>query len=90
MQENNNSKWIIATVVAALGYFVDVYDLWLFSIVRTSSLSSLGVTGDALISTGVFLINTQLIGMMIGTIGIGITMIVLIMLWMGMSMPSFY
>ena len=33
---------------------------------------------------------TILIGMMIGTIGIGITMIVLIMLWMGMSMPSFY
>lgn len=33
---------------------------------------------------------TILIGMMIGTIGIGITMIVLVMLWMGMSMPSFY
>lgn len=33
---------------------------------------------------------TILIGMMIGTIGIGITMIVLIMIWMGMSMPSFY
>lgn len=33
---------------------------------------------------------TILIGMIIGTIGIGITMIVLIMLWMGMSMPSFY
>ncbi len=33
---------------------------------------------------------TILIGMIIGTIGIGITMIVLMMLWMGMSMPSFY
>lgn len=33
---------------------------------------------------------TILIGMIIGTIGIGITMIVLVMLWMGMSMPSFY
>lgn len=33
---------------------------------------------------------TILIGMIIGTIGIGITMIVLVMLWMGMTMPSFY
>ena len=33
---------------------------------------------------------TILIGMIIGTIGIGITMIVLIMLWIGISMPSFY
>ena len=33
---------------------------------------------------------TILIGMIIGTIGIGITMIVLMMLWMGMSMPAFY
>ena len=33
---------------------------------------------------------TILIGMIIGTIGIGITMIVLVMLWMGISMPSFY
>ena len=33
---------------------------------------------------------TILIGMIIGTIGIGITMIILAMLWMGMSMPSFY
>lgn len=33
---------------------------------------------------------TILIGMIIGTIGIGITMIILVMLWMGMSLPSFY
>ncbi len=33
---------------------------------------------------------TILIGMIIGTIGIGITMIILVMLWMGMSIPSFY
>ena len=33
---------------------------------------------------------TILIGMIIGTIGIGLTMIILVMLWMGMTMPSFY
>ena len=33
---------------------------------------------------------TILIGMIIGIIGIGIAMIILVMLWMGMSLPSFY
>lgn len=33
---------------------------------------------------------TILIGMIVGTIGVGITMIVLALLWMGMSLPSFY
>ncbi|SFE55001.1 exopolysaccharide biosynthesis protein [Nitrosomonas sp. Nm166] len=33
---------------------------------------------------------TILIGMIIGTIGIGFTMIILVMIWMGVSMPSFY
>jgi len=33
---------------------------------------------------------TILIGMIVGTIGVGITMIILVLLWMGMSLPSFY
>ncbi len=33
---------------------------------------------------------TILIGMIIGTVGVGITMIILFLIWMGMSMPSFY
>ncbi|MCH9638555.1 MAG: exopolysaccharide biosynthesis protein [Betaproteobacteria bacterium] len=33
---------------------------------------------------------TILIGMIVGTIGVGITMIVLALLWMGMSLPTFY
>lgn len=55
-------------IVAALGYFVDIYDLILFSIVRISSLKSLGVTGDALLSDGVLLLNMQMAGMLIGGI----------------------
>jgi putative MFS transporter len=53
-------------IVAALGYFVDIFDLVLFAIVRTHSLKDLGITGDALISDGVFLLNTQMIGLLIG------------------------
>ena len=31
-----------------------------------------------------------LVGMIVGTIGVGITMVILFLLWMGMSMPTFY
>jgi MFS transporter, putative metabolite:H+ symporter len=53
-------------VVAALGYFVDIYDLLLFGIVRVSSLKSIGVADDKLLENGVYLINMQMIGMLIG------------------------
>ncbi len=46
-----------AVIVAALGYFVDIYDLILVSIVRRPSLTALGVAGDALVSEGVSILN---------------------------------
>ena len=55
-------------LVASLGYFVDMYDLVLYGIVRIPSLSSMGVSGDELVSKGVFLLNMQMIGMLIGGI----------------------
>ena len=55
-----------AVLVASLGYFVDVYDLVLFSIVRVASLRSLGVAEDQLLTVGVQLLNMQMIGMLIG------------------------
>ncbi|MBK9266908.1 MAG: MFS transporter [Polyangiaceae bacterium] len=59
----------LAIVVAALGYFVDIYDLVLFSIVRVASLKGIGVTDpDALLDQGVLLINMQMGGMLIGGI----------------------
>ncbi len=58
----------IPVIVAALGYFVDIYDLLLFSIIRVKSLRSLGLT-DALIDTqGKFIIGIQMIGLLIGGI----------------------
>lgn len=68
--DKRNIKSIV--IVAALGYFVDVYDLILFGVVRKPSLSSLGITGDAQISIGVSLLNWQMAGMLIGGIIWGI------------------
>ncbi|PIQ26020.1 MFS transporter [bacterium (Candidatus Blackallbacteria) CG17_big_fil_post_rev_8_21_14_2_50_48_46] len=63
---------ILSILVAALGYFVDIYDLLLFSIVRVKSLQSLGLSGDALLSKGVLLLNMQMLGMLLGGIFWGI------------------
>ena len=57
-----------AVIVGALGYFVDIYDLILFSIVRVASLKELGLSGDDLTTKGLFLINTQMYGMLLGGI----------------------
>lgn len=66
-------------LVAALGYFVDIYDLVLFGMERTTSLTEiLGKTlsGDALKgavkTTGISLLNIQMIGMLVGGIAWGI------------------
>jgi putative MFS transporter len=61
-----------AVIVASLGYFVDIYDLLLFSIVRLPSLKSLGFSGEELTSNGIFLLNIQMIGMLIGGVFWGI------------------
>lgn len=58
--------------VAALGYFVDIYDLILFSIVRVPSLRALGLSGDALLESGVLLLNMQMAGMLVGGVAWGI------------------
>ncbi|WP_128546948.1 MFS transporter [Larkinella soli] len=58
----------IPVIVAALGYFVDIYDLLLFSIVRVQSLRDLGVPEADMLPTGIYLINTQMAGLLIGGI----------------------
>jgi len=58
----------IIVIVAALGYFVDIYDLILFGIVRVPSLIGIGIPPDQILSKGIFLLNMQMIGMLIGGI----------------------
>src|SRR5437867_11854885 len=62
----------LAILVAALGYFVDIYDLLLFSIVRIGSLKSIGVPESELLSTGSMLLSMQMGGMLVGGILWGI------------------
>ncbi len=61
-----------AILLAALGYFVDVFDLLLFSIVRIESLRSLGVAEEHLLGDGLFLLNMQMAGMLIGGVFWGV------------------
>jgi len=62
----------LTVLVAALGYFVDIYDLLLFNIIRLTSLKSLGITGDEALKQSVFLINMQMGGMLMGGVFWGI------------------
>src|SRR6185312_14046332 len=62
----------IPVLVAALGYMVDMYDLFLFSIVRVPSLKSLNLTGDSILKDGLMLLNLQMAGLLIGGIVWGI------------------
>jgi putative MFS transporter len=61
-----------AVIVAALGYFVDIYDLLLFGIVRKASLTDLGLVDQANRDAGEYLISMQMYGMLIGGILWGI------------------
>lgn len=71
----NNRKYGILSlpvVVGALGYFVDIYDLLLFGIVRKTSLASLGLTPEEVTSVGEDIISIQMAGLLIGGIIWGI------------------
>lgn len=64
--ENQKGLFSVPVIVAALGYFVDIYDLLLFSIVRRPSLSSMGVPDDQLFTQGEFLLQVQMTGLLVG------------------------
>ena len=62
----------MTVLVAALGYFVDIYDLVLFSIVRVESLLGIGIPSDRVLDAGVLLLNMQMGGMLVGGVIWGI------------------
>lgn len=62
----------LPVIVAALGFFVDIFDLLLFGVVRKSSFAELGLSPDEVLSKGELTISIQLIGMVIGGIIWGI------------------
>jgi putative MFS transporter len=67
-----NKSLRFTVLVCALGYFVDIYDLLLFGIVRVPSLRDLAVPPEALLGAGLHLLNMQMIGMLLGGIIWGI------------------
>ncbi|RYC71840.1 MULTISPECIES: MFS transporter [Spirosoma] len=58
----------LPVIVAALGYFVDIYDLLLFGIVRVPSLKDLGLTPDEISTVGASILNWQMGGLLLGGI----------------------
>ena len=62
----------LAVIVAALGYFVDIYDLLLFTIVKKESMLQVGSTDATLLADSSRVINWQMIGLLIGGICWGI------------------
>ncbi|MGN6165374.1 MAG: MFS transporter [Flavisolibacter sp.] len=71
-QKNTSSVFNLAVIVAALGYFVDIYDLLLFGIVRKQSLIDLGLNMQQITTIGEDIISIQMVGLLIGGIIWGI------------------
>lgn len=68
MDASSKKNITLIIIVAALGYFVDIYDLILFSVVRVKSLKDLGVSEEDMLSVGANIINSQMFGMLLGGI----------------------
>ena len=62
----------LPVIVAALGYFVDIYDLLLFTIVKKTSLLAVGATDTTLLVDSTRVINWQMFGLLLGGIIWGI------------------
>lgn len=74
MQTGNTvskNVWLLV-IVASLGYFVDIYDLLLFAIVRVKSLTDIGVPAEDTRRVGEFVMNIQMLGLLIGGVVWGI------------------
>lgn len=67
-QNKPASVFNIAVIVAALGYFVDIYDLLLFTIVKKSSVLAVGATDATLLADSTKIINWQMGGLLLGGI----------------------
>ncbi len=72
MNQKQKKGVTLLVIVAALGYFVDIFDLLLFGMLRISSLRSLGVEEHLLESVGLRLDNWQMLGLILGGIFWGI------------------
>ena len=72
MQQKQAGIFSLPVIVGSLGFFVDIYDLLLFNIVRRSSFRDLGVAESAMKNIGESIISWQMLGLTIGGIAWGI------------------
>ena len=69
MTSNRNyGVFSIPVIVGALGYFVDIYDLLLFSIVKRTSMLAVGATDATMLVDSTKVINWQMWGLLLGGI----------------------
>ena len=72
MPQKQLGLFSLPVIVGALGFFVDIYDLLLFSIVRRASFADLGVAESAMKDVGENIFIWQMLGLTIGGILWGI------------------
>jgi len=72
MQNKHIGVFSLPVIVGALGFFVDIYDLLLYNIVRKPSLQSLGLDAGRVLTTGENILSIQMIGILVGGIAWGI------------------
>jgi MFS family permease len=72
MDKHRHGIFSLPVIVGALGFFVDIYDLLLFNIIRKPSLQSLGLSGNDILTTGENILSIQMIGILLGGIFWGI------------------
>jgi putative MFS transporter len=63
---------ILTVLVTTFGYFVDVYDIWVFVTTRMASLKDIGVAPEKMMDTGILLLNLQMGGMLLGGLFFGV------------------
>ncbi|RYZ97842.1 MAG: MFS transporter [Sphingobacteriaceae bacterium] len=71
MNKPSGSLFQLAVILSAFGFFVDIYDLLLFTIVRKTSLAELGLNPEEILTQGELLISVQMVGMLLGGIIFG-------------------
>ncbi len=60
------TEFLVILLIAGLGFMVDVYDLAIFAVVRVTSFISLGVSSAQILPVGIFVLNMQMLGMIVG------------------------
>jgi MFS transporter, putative metabolite:H+ symporter len=68
MTEKKYGVLSLPVIVAALGYFVDIYDLLLFTIVKKTSMLGVGATDATMLVDSTRVINWQMTGLLLGGI----------------------